>query len=128
MVFIIDKDICTMFNKMCFSTLTNYDLILCKYGINEEMEKINITISLTIKIINTNFKLMWLNTIWCVNRLFPWLAGLNFRQLTILQNCLFLKLHCMLCVWHNMSIFLIEYSNLGIKSWCRQITFLSLLA
>lgn len=57
MVFIIDKDIYIIFNKVCFSTLTNYCLILYKYGINEEIEKINI-ISLTIKIINTHFKLM----------------------------------------------------------------------
>ena len=58
MVLIIDKDIYTLFNKMCSSTLTNYCLILHKYGINEEMEKINITISLTIKIINIHFNVI----------------------------------------------------------------------
>ena len=58
MVLIIDKDINTLFNKMCSSTLTNYCLILHKYGINEEMEKINITISLTIKIINIHFNVI----------------------------------------------------------------------
>lgn len=46
MAFIIDKDVYIIF-KMCFSTLVNYYLILDKYGINEEIEKINITISLT---------------------------------------------------------------------------------
>ena len=29
---------------------------------------------------------MWLNMWRCVNRLFPWLAGLNFRQLTVLHT------------------------------------------
>lgn len=47
MIFKIDKDIYIIFNKMCSSTLTNYCLILYKYGINEEIEKVNITISLT---------------------------------------------------------------------------------
>lgn len=57
MVFIIDKDIYIIFNKVCFSILINYCLILYKYGIKEEIEKINI-ISLIIKIINIYFKLM----------------------------------------------------------------------